>query len=171
MSVILSPDEVQAAAGGYKRPGEQLRELHRLGFFRAFRARGGKGPVVVERGHYEAVRSGTFARQRPIDISAIAPSTRRGKAHPIDWSARTALYRHFDRAGMVIYIGIAVDPAKRESAHRCYSQWRDKIHRIEVEWFDTRYAAVAAERAAIAAESPKWNALRYTSKRKHAESC
>lgn len=57
MSVTLSPAEVQAAAGGYKRPSEQLRELHRRGFYRAYRSKV-TGEVVLERPHYDAVAAG-----------------------------------------------------------------------------------------------------------------
>lgn len=57
MNVTLSPEEVQAAAGGYKRPGEQLRELHRRGFYRAYRSKV-TGEVVLERPHYDAVSRG-----------------------------------------------------------------------------------------------------------------
>jgi hypothetical protein len=57
MSVTLSSDEVQAAAGGYKRPAEQLRELHRRGFYRAYRSKV-TGEIVLERPHYDAVCQG-----------------------------------------------------------------------------------------------------------------
>lgn len=68
MSVILSPDEVQALAGGLTQPAAQLRELHRQGFMRARRSRV-TGEVVVERAHYEAV-------------CAEALGTRRGRRQP-----------------------------------------------------------------------------------------
>lgn len=53
----MSPAEVEQAAGGYKRPAEQLRELHRRGFYRAYRSKV-TGQVVVERPHYDAVATG-----------------------------------------------------------------------------------------------------------------
>jgi predicted GIY-YIG superfamily endonuclease len=158
VTITLSPAELQSITG-YKRPGDQLRELHRQGFYRACRARGGKAHVVLERLHYEAVKSGQGQRAPSVDVSWIQPSTRRGTARPMDWAARTALYRHFDKTGALLYVGIAVDPRKRESAHRSGSEWAPKIHRIELEWFDNRHAARAAERAAIATERPKFNIL------------
>jgi hypothetical protein len=53
----LSPAEVQAIAGGYKRPSDQLRALRDQGFYRA---RIGKvtGQVILERPHYDAVCAG-----------------------------------------------------------------------------------------------------------------
>ena len=159
MSVVLTQDEIHSLTG-YKRPGDQLRELKRQGFFRAHRARGGKGPVVVERPHYEAVKTGNFVVSPVpfVDTSNIKPSTR-GPAKPIDWDAKTALYRHFDKGGKLLYVGIAVDPEKREYSHRREAPWAHRIDRIEVEWFNTRHKAVEAERAAIAAEKPRFNVL------------
>jgi hypothetical protein len=57
MSVTLSPEEVVQAAGGYKRPGDQLRELHKRGFWRAWRSKV-TGEVILERPHYDAVSAG-----------------------------------------------------------------------------------------------------------------
>lgn len=56
MSIIVTPDELQALTG-YKRPADQLRELHRRGFYRA---RLGKvtREVILERAHYDAVCAG-----------------------------------------------------------------------------------------------------------------
>jgi predicted GIY-YIG superfamily endonuclease len=149
---------------GYKRPADQLRELHRQGFWRARRARNGKGYVVVETPHFHAVQSGVFAPGSPlptiIDITpALALTPRREPARPIDWTAKTALYRHFDKQGRLLYIGVAVDPKKRESAHRCYSPWAADIHEIRVEWLEDRHAALVAERSAIQAEKPLHNIL------------
>lgn len=55
----LTPEEVREAAGGYKRPKDQLRELHARGFVRAHIAKV-SGRVVLERAHYEAVTRGQF---------------------------------------------------------------------------------------------------------------
>lgn len=59
VSLTLSPDEL-AKLTGYKRPADQLRELHRLGYFRARRGRV-TGEVICERAHVEAVAAGTAA--------------------------------------------------------------------------------------------------------------
>jgi hypothetical protein len=55
MSIILSPDEL-AAVTQYRRPADQLRELHRQGFHRARLGRA--GGVILERVHYDAVSAG-----------------------------------------------------------------------------------------------------------------
>jgi hypothetical protein len=63
-SLNLSPAEVEAASGGYVRPADQLKALHARGFVRAFRRGDGKGPVILERAHYDAVTRGQFGQQQ-----------------------------------------------------------------------------------------------------------
>lgn len=58
--VLSNPELVEITR--YKRPGEQLAELHRRGFHRARRAR--DGAVVLERAHFEAVCAGTVSATR-----------------------------------------------------------------------------------------------------------
>lgn len=150
--ITLSAAEIYAVTGR-KRPSEQLAELHRLGFHRAHRARG-IGHVIVERAHFEAVRS---LGVRPLPMLMVPREPRAPRTFP--WDSRTALYRHFDAVGAVLYIGIATHPEKRAAQHRIESAWASKSHRVELEWFDTRREAMAAERAAIQAESPPFNVL------------
>ena len=69
MHTTLLPAELQAVTGGYKRPGDQLRELHRQGFYRA-RIGAVSGQVVLERAHYDAVCAGMGPAQ------AAAPRVR-----------------------------------------------------------------------------------------------
>lgn len=54
---LVSQEVIEGLAGGYKRPADQLRALHALGFHRA---RLGKltRRVILERPHYEAVCAG-----------------------------------------------------------------------------------------------------------------
>ena len=56
MSAILSSEELVSLTG-YRRPADQLAELHRQGFFRARRSPS-DGSVILERPHYDAVCSG-----------------------------------------------------------------------------------------------------------------
>jgi hypothetical protein len=56
--VTLTPAEIESLTGySAKRPGLQLQELHRLGFYRARRGRV-TGEVILERAHVQAVASG-----------------------------------------------------------------------------------------------------------------
>lgn len=64
MSDTLPAAEIQRLTG-YKRPADQLRELHRQGFYRARRAKV-TGEVILERPHYDAVAAGTLSPQVPV---------------------------------------------------------------------------------------------------------
>lgn len=73
---------------------------------------------------------------------------------------RTALYRHFDAAGSLLYVGISLSAVQRLAQHKSTSAWFSQIARVDVEWLDTREAALAAEAAAIVAENPRCNRAR-----------
>jgi hypothetical protein len=60
--LLLTEDELVALTG-YRRPAEQLHELHRQGFSRARRNRLGR--VVLERSHYDAVTRGEQTAGKP----------------------------------------------------------------------------------------------------------
>jgi hypothetical protein len=70
---------------------------------------------------------------------------------------RTALYRHFAADGALLYVGISAFPTERAHQHNCRAHWATSIARIEVDHFDTREDAIAAERLAIATERPLHN--------------
>lgn len=75
----------------------------------------------------------------------------------IDYSRRTALYRLFDSEGRLLYVGITFNPRNRWAGHSATKSWWKQVVRREIEWHETRYAAEAAERAAILAERPLYN--------------
>lgn len=70
---------------------------------------------------------------------------------------RTALYRHFDAAGQLLYVGISLSAVQRLAQHRQTAHWFDRIARIDIEWHDSREEALAAEVVAIKAEAPQCN--------------
>jgi predicted GIY-YIG superfamily endonuclease len=72
-----------------------------------------------------------------------------------------AVYRHYNAAGDLLYIGSSYDPAKRIGGHRCdpRSWWSREIDTIKVQWFDTIREARNAEKRAIEAEQPPYNKL------------
>lgn len=55
--LTLTEQEIVRLSGGYTRQHEQLRELHKLGYYRARRGMV-TGEVILERAHVEAVASG-----------------------------------------------------------------------------------------------------------------
>lgn len=91
-----------------------------------------------------------------------------------DWMARDAstyrqqdkayyLYRHFDKGGILLYVGIALNPVYRLAQHKKDATWFWSIARIEIARFETRELSEAAERAAIKFEKPLFN-LRHAHK-------
>lgn len=86
------------------------------------------------------------------DYAKLAPSS----------AGRTALYRHFDAAGGLLYVGISLDTIRRTQQHRSGAHWFGRIARIQIDWHDSRSAALAAEAIAIASEGPAFNIQRPT---------
>jgi hypothetical protein len=70
---------------------------------------------------------------------------------------KTSLYRHYDASGVLLYVGIAKDPLLRSEQHEAQSNWYRFVDRTDIEWFDTRDLASAAERSAITTERPIFN--------------
>jgi len=68
----------------------------------------------------------------------------------------TELYRHFSASGELLYVGVSNCTVKRFRGHR-RSSWGHEIVQIEIERFQSRSAALAAETAAILAEHPRYN--------------
>jgi hypothetical protein len=69
----------------------------------------------------------------------------------------TCLYRHYDDAGRLLYVGIALSPVSRLRAHRARAHWFDDIARITIERFGDTAAARKAERTAVEVEKPLFN--------------
>lgn len=100
------------------------------------------------------------AKLRPLlnPGAGIAPIPRMGDVpQPLPPKERTALYRHYDSEGALLYVGITKHPETRRSTHARRSAWAEFAMRESVEWFDDRAAALAAESAAITDERPLFN--------------
>lgn len=71
---------------------------------------------------------------------------------------RTALYRIWGDADVLLYIGISKRFGARWKEHARDQPWWDEMRRISAdEWHDSREEAKAAETAAIKAEQPRFN--------------
>ena len=70
---------------------------------------------------------------------------------------QTALYRHYDAEGKLLYVGVSLSPAARTYQHSKSAHWFRDISRIDVEWHDDREKAMCAERLAIRKENPAYN--------------
>jgi len=72
---------------------------------------------------------------------------------------KTALYRHWDEGGNLLYVGVSLKPLQRLENHIMDSHWSEQISIVTIEWFDTRHDAEKAEREAIKIEMPLHNVV------------
>jgi hypothetical protein len=70
---------------------------------------------------------------------------------------KTALYRHFDAEGQLLYVGISLHAIVSLARHKSNARWFDRISTIKVVWFDTRKDALKTEKLAILNERPAFN--------------
>lgn len=71
----------------------------------------------------------------------------------------TDLYRFFDSAGQLLYVGISLSAAARASQHRAEKPWWGDVARMDVEHYDNRTDAARAELTAIKTERPLHNVV------------
>ncbi len=67
------------------------------------------------------------------------------------------LYRCFDAAGVLLYVGITGNPYRRWEDHSSTKAWWTAVRRIAVEHFNDAAGLVLAERRAIRLERPMHN--------------
>lgn len=73
----------------------------------------------------------------------------------------TQIYRHYDKCGCLLYIGISYDAIQRNYAHAGNSWWTKWVDRVQIdeETYADRSAAESAEREFIGAEAPVFNSV------------
>lgn len=71
--------------------------------------------------------------------------------------SKTALYRHFNKANELLYVGISLNALNRLGQHKEHAHWFNDISDVRIEHFETREMALAAERDAVVKENPKHN--------------
>ena len=74
------------------------------------------------------------------------------------------VYRFFDAADRLLYIGITSSASARLAQHAGDKDWFPEVARASFEHFGSRSDALAAEKAAIVAERPAYN-LRHSPNR------
>jgi len=94
------------------------------------------------------------------------------KGEPFKWeewvkaSQKTALYRHYDKDGTLLYIGISLSQFTRLKQHqKSIADWTDMAVTMTTEWLPTRREAFKAEKQAIKLEKPLCNILHNNTKR------
>ena len=71
----------------------------------------------------------------------------------------TTLYRFYDDRDRLLYVGISGNPARRHHEHSKEKPWWTEVARSTMEHFESRWAALDAERDAIHAEKPLYNII------------
>jgi predicted GIY-YIG superfamily endonuclease len=69
------------------------------------------------------------------------------------------LYRHYDSAGNLLYVGVSLNALVRLQQHKT-SHWCDDITRVDIQKFASRQEVLEAERVAITSENPVHNIKR-----------
>lgn len=82
-----------------------------------------------------------------------------------DMAQRTAVYRLYDAAGVLLYVGISSRPDKRFEEHRKTKRWWFRVATREITWHQDRYAAEAEEYGVIQHEDPPYNMQHSPSRR------
>ncbi len=72
----------------------------------------------------------------------------------------TSLYRHFDRNGRLLYVGISKNAVARLGGHKRNASWYPDIRNVTIANYPSRDAALRAEARAIRTENPIHNAMR-----------
>lgn len=72
-------------------------------------------------------------------------------------NTHTCLYRAFNNEGVLLYIGISGDWAKRWRQHLTDHPWYYEVAHLEVKWFASRREAQVAEALALFTEYPLHN--------------
>jgi len=70
---------------------------------------------------------------------------------------RTALYRHYDAEGRLLYVGITDCLSERDKQHAATSHWHGNVHRTVTEWCLSRQHAMDLEAVAVRHEKPLHN--------------
>lgn len=97
-----------------------------------------------------------FAKWVERGIGAVRPTIDRTPSAP-PTPVPTDLYRHFDVAGNLLYVGISFSAINRFSQHKYGSEWSKKVSKITIEKYESREDALIAEAQAIHKEKPKFN--------------
>ncbi|MFE7947388.1 GIY-YIG nuclease family protein [Streptomyces sp. NPDC057426] len=97
-------------------------------------------------------------QQDTTRAAAVAATGPRRLAHATErFDGPTTLYRMYDQADRLLYIGITCNTSQRWDSHRALSPWWPLVARKELTVYPDRRAALVAETAAIGAEAPSYN--------------
>lgn len=93
---------------------------------------------------------------RTVTYSAPLPTTGR-ETIACEHPKERALYRLYDAAGRLLYVGITWNPVRRWEKHKRLKSWWSEVARAVVEVYPNEGQALDAEVAAIRSEQPIHN--------------
>lgn len=67
------------------------------------------------------------------------------------------VYRYFNQAGELLYVGVTAEPYTRWTQHRRLREWSHEVTHVSLEQFAYEDLAYAHERKVIRAEAPRYN--------------
>jgi predicted GIY-YIG superfamily endonuclease len=79
-------------------------------------------------------------------------------------AGRNALYRLYDSAETLLYVGISTNPSERLKQHASDKPWWHHVARHTVVWLDSRGEALKAEAEAMVKERPLYNGYHHLGK-------
>lgn len=145
----MHPARALAVKAGWIDTEDALPLQHRADFFDAMR---------TSEALSEHERARWTARNLGVGVEALRhfrSVTVRDRSHL--QAIRTAVYRHFDHHGVLLYVGITHDPEERARMHGHTSPWFAWSVACAVEWHESRQDALDAESTAIRDERPLFN--------------
>jgi predicted GIY-YIG superfamily endonuclease len=102
-----------------------------------------------------AVWQDEFSSRSAVEPGSVSVLPLRGPAR--EPSPETALYRWWDAADLLLYIGISDELSNRVNGHAKESSWMEFAARSTITRYPSRAEAAAAEVAAIKSERPLFN--------------
>lgn len=91
------------------------------------------------------------------NVGTADPVPQDHRQKPVNVLTPTAVYRYFNAAGTLLYVGATANPKRRAWEHGVRQRWWCDVASASFEWFADRQAAMDAEAAAIRAEKPLHN--------------
>lgn len=113
----------------------------------------------------DPVRAGNPEHYQTVDIWEVTASwhlahqSRPVKRAVKEHSEGQFLYRLYNRAGFLLYVGITDNVFRRWKEHSRDKPWWSEVHKFTQDWFPDRAAVEAAERHAISSERPLYNVV------------
>lgn len=96
----------------------------------------------------------TGAKVIPFPARPREPAPLRAVPEPAQW-----LYRLFNAAGDLLYVGVTQCGEERFTEHRKDKPWWPEVATHTIQIYDSRDAVLLAERLAIYREKPRYNVI------------